>query len=355
MRPTSIWTGSSDGRTGWPSAGSRRPGRGREPEVLVAFHQREDGAQGLRDHRRQVGGACARLDPPAAQPRLVDRQAVGDGDAGDPEVRHAPAGLGPPRLGRQTLQEACRQRAGTGQRLVEAPAEQCADERCQHEVGDRAVVPVARVDGQHQVGAVLEDGPEEALEPLAGDRRDVGLEHQQGADAESPRDADRQAQRRAAAGHAVERHGAELCGRRLVLGPDEGQPAFGEPLHGRVRRAGVGVDQDRRRAGEVLLETTAYGVHDRRHGGGVVVGQHGHRELHRRQAVELPVDVGRELRADDDSAHRVRWTPRASSSASSRVSRNERRTCSRPAAPIRGMSSGLLRRWRMRKAAPSTE
>ena len=35
--------------------------------------------------------------------------------------------------------------------------------------------------------------------------------------------------------------------------------------------------------------------------------------------------------------------------------RNERRTCSRPAAPMRAISSGAFSRWRRRKAAPSTE
>ncbi len=118
---------------------------------------------------------------------------------------------------------------------MQPPAEQRADERSQHEVGDGAVVPVACVHGHHEVGAVREHGRNEALDPLAGDRCDVGFEHDQRANPEPARDPDGQTQRRPASGHPVKRHGAELRGRRLVVGPHEGQPAVGEPLHGGVR------------------------------------------------------------------------------------------------------------------------
>ena len=285
----------------------------------------------------------------------MHREALRDGRALDPEIRHAPPRRRPPWVGGQALQDSRRERPRARQGLVQPPSIQGADERRQHEIRDRAVVPLPGVQGQHEVGALLEHGARQALEPFTADRRDVGLEHDERARAEAPRDADRQPERGAAAGHAVEGHRGELRGGRLVMRAHERQTAVGEPLRGGVRRARVGVDQDRRHAGEVLLEPGADGVHDHGHRRGVVVGRHRHGEVRLRQALELAVDVGGERRAVRERAHRVRWITSARSSTSSRVIKKERRTCSRPAAPMRGISSGLFSRWRMRKAAPSTE
>ena len=89
-------------------------------------------------------------------------------------------------------------------------------------------------------------------------------------------------------------------------GGEEPVLTLGQPRDGRVRRPGVDVDQDGLGAGEVLLEAVADRVQDGRHRGAVVVRQDRDRQLRRRQPPELPVDVGRERRADGDFGHRVR-------------------------------------------------
>ena len=237
---------------------------------------------------------------------------------------------------------------------MQPPAEERADERRQHEVRHRPVVALARVHGHHQVGPELQHRVDEALEPLVVDRHGVGLQHDERAGADAAGDAERELERGAAAGHAMERHGAELAGPRRVDRADEGKRAVAEPLGGGVGRARVGVDQQGRDSGEVLLETGADRLDDPRDRRAVVVGGHAHDHVRLGQLLELPLDVRRQ-RPDGARGHRSRWIASASSSASCRVIRNERRTCSRPAAPMRGISSGLFRRWRMRNAAPSIE
>jgi hypothetical protein len=292
-----------------------RNARGRTvPEVLVAVHQREDRPERLRHHRRQIGHACVRFDAPRAEPRLADGEVRGDRGAGHPEIGLAAARQRPWQLG-EVIEQSRRHRPRAGERVVQPPAEQGADERRQHEVRHRPVVAMARVHGQHEIGAVLQDRARESLEPLVVDRHGVGLQHDERLGAETAGDAERELDRGAAAGHTVERHGGELAGRRRMDRAHQRQPGLAEAFGGGVRRARVGVDQHGRHALEVLLEARAHRLDDLGDRRGVVVGWHTHSDVRRDEAFELPLDVGRQRRGGL-RGHRSRWIASASSSTS---------------------------------------
>ena len=275
-------------------------------------------------------------------------------------------------MGEQVLDQARRESQRAGQWLAEATAVQRADQRGQDQIRDRAVIAVASVGGDHEVGLVLNQGTGQAGEPLVGDRDDVGLQHDDRPGPQSLRFLTGQPESGAPPGHAVKGHDGTLGDGRVVVEEHDRKAGGGDEIGCAVGGARVDVHQGGRHSGEVMLEAGSHRCGHGRGRGGVVVGQEADRQVRggggraagggrggavRAGARPQRSEVGPGLGHVTGSGvgHPVRWISSARWSVSWRVTRKERRTCSRPAAPMRAISSGLLSRCRMRKAAPSTE
>jgi hypothetical protein len=120
----------------------------------------------------------------------------------------------------QVVDEARRQRLLAAERIVQASAVQGPYERSQHQPRDRALVAMAVVGREDEVGLVLEQGAAQPIDPVRSDRHGVGLHQHQPPRAQSVGDGERRPQGGGPTRHAVEGHVDALAGRRLVLDHD---------------------------------------------------------------------------------------------------------------------------------------
>jgi hypothetical protein len=214
-------------------------------------------------------------------------------------------------MGEHVVEEPGGERLLPAEGLVEPSSEERAQERREEQLRHRALVRVARVEGRDVVGLGLEDGRAEPGHPLGRGADRVRLDDEQGPDAEAAGDPERDAQRRAPAGHAVEGDGHPLGDRPAVTDEDEGQAARREFLPRGVRGLGVHADEGGGQVGEVPRESLAHGGGDRPHRLRVVVGEERHREVAGPQVLDRRLHVGservlRHLSGRDGSAARGR-------------------------------------------------
>ena len=189
---------------------------------------------------------------------------------------------------------------------MQAAADERAREGGQEQVAHGPIVAAAGVRSQDDVPLPVEHRPGQALDPVIGRGGDVGLEHEQSAGADPAGHHARRAQGEVSPRHPVKGHAGELARRRRVAEAHHGQPdplAAGERLIG---GAGVDVDEQRRKTREVLVQSVPHRRGHVRHRRRILERQQRHRQLARRERLELARTSGGRVVAVD-SRHLRPW------------------------------------------------
>ena len=232
------------------------------PALGVRDGQAEDRGHDLAEHRPEVGAGVLRVVDLRAEARLADREPAAQRQRRHPDVDAELRDLGRPVALREVVpDEIARDAEVAADRLADAQAVQRAGQRVGDVVRDRAVVLVAGVQRGDVVVAALEDRSGQELDPLRPDRAQVGVDDDERLDLERRRDLEDRSQRGALAARALdlgvrERDPGELVGRPHEQDPLDVVRRLGldDDPPGPVRRARIGVHDDRAQVREVLDE-----------------------------------------------------------------------------------------------------
>ncbi|HEV3011721.1 MAG TPA: hypothetical protein VG499_00450 [Actinomycetota bacterium] len=237
------------------------------PAVDVPPGQGEQAPHDLAEHRAQVAAGVLGVVQLGPEHALADAEALAQGDRGHPDVDPEAGHVGAPHLlagpvGGQPAREA----EVAADRLAQPPPVQGGGQREGDRVGDGAVQLVPGVQRGDQVVAVLQDRPDQPVDPGRADRAQVGVQHRAAPGPDGRGQLEDGPEGRALAGQADIGHGQLV--RALDLGVEQQQllVAVGGGGHGRLDRAVGRVavrDGDQAAAvGEVLAQPGLHGTDD---------------------------------------------------------------------------------------------
>ena len=236
------------------AAGDLEPSRG---VVLGHAQQRPDN---LAKHRPQVRPRIFRVVDLGAETALADREAAGQRSRGHPDVYAEPRHIRRPGVLSQVVADQVAADAEVpADRLANAMAVKGARHRIRDGVGDGAVVLVARVERRHEVVAALENRAGKQLDPFGHDRAEVRVDYNQSTDVQRGSHLEDSPQRRALATDSVHVWIGQADSVEPILGVDQEdlldisrRLRLDHHSLRPIRRASVGVDQDRSKIWEVL-------------------------------------------------------------------------------------------------------
>ena len=286
------------------------------PAIRVRDGQAEDRGDDLAEHRAEVRAGVLRVVDLRAEPRLADGEAAVERQRGHPDVDAELRDLGRPvALGEVVLDEVAGHAEVAADRLADPQPVERAGQRVRDVVRDRAVVLVAGVQRGDVVVAALEDRPGQELDPLRTDRAQVGVDDDERLDLERRRDLEERPQRGALAAGALDLGVRERDPRELVGRPNEQDPldvvgrlGLDDDPPGPVRRARIGVHDDRAEVGEVLHEAGLGRAHDIADRRGVLEAGDADHDVRSFESVDLFADGRRQHRLRHP-AHRTTDAP----------------------------------------------
>ncbi len=161
-----------------PEGGDVGDAVGLGPAVDVAPGQGEQAPHDLAEHRPQVAAGVLGVVQLGPEHALADAEALAQGDRGHPDVDPEAGHVGAPHLLAGPVGgQPAREPEVAADRLAQPAPVEGGGQREGDRVGDGAVQLVAGVQRGDEVVAVLEDGPDQPVDPGRADRAQVGVQH----------------------------------------------------------------------------------------------------------------------------------------------------------------------------------